>query len=423
MKRSAVWKLSALALAVAVGVLGVATSASGSFAGSGKQVLSGVGFLQETLPYGKTRTLLVSTDLEGGKGAITRLLGNGRVDRSFGDQGQVKIPLMDAAVQKDGKILVLAMTGSALENRSTDPIVTRLLPNGALDRSFGGDGTVEEDLGGRYDDGTAVAALPDGGIAIAGGSANRYSSRVGAIPERWVVERLRPGGAPDPSFGQGGRVTTVDGVQDLKPGPRGSLFVFGSEILGSEISKLRPHGGSDRSFGGGGVAVVPPIAGGEELPLLLNQKFDVFPNGGIVVSGTYSPEGHQHYRAGVVRLRPNGSPDPRFGGDGTVAVGFPGGWMFGSSVLARPNGKVLVLGSSQVPAGATSRLSAISLQPNGKLDRRFGQGGRTRIGYPADVFGVDLVVRGRNAVLAGDVSGGGGTLLARVPLARPARAR
>jgi hypothetical protein len=62
-------------------------------------------------------------------------------------------------------------------------------------------------------------------------------------------------------------------------------------------------------------------------------------------------------------------------------------------------------------------MTAFVLTPAGKLDGRFGRGGRMRIGFGGWVTGDDLFLRHRTALLVGGVRGPK-TLVAQVPLAR-----
>ena len=62
-----------------------------------------------------------------------------------------------------------------------DFALARYLPNGTLDTTFGGDGTVLTDFGsGSYDWATALAIQPDGKIVVAG-----YSNASGSLTLPW----------------------------------------------------------------------------------------------------------------------------------------------------------------------------------------------------------------------------------------------
>ena len=70
------------------------------------------------------------------------------------------------ALQPDGKIVVAGMSTAS---GSYDFALARYLPNGTLDTTFSGDGTVLTDFGsGSRDWAYALALQPDGKIVVAG---------------------------------------------------------------------------------------------------------------------------------------------------------------------------------------------------------------------------------------------------------------
>jgi len=106
--------------------------------------------------------------------AVMRLSSAGKLDRRFGRNGTRLLPVTwgwqpDLALQKDGKILVTAGARSrgARGPDRFDFVLSRLLPNGAVDRRFGHNGVVRDDFGSRAF-GQAVAVQPNGRLLIAG---------------------------------------------------------------------------------------------------------------------------------------------------------------------------------------------------------------------------------------------------------------
>ena len=70
------------------------------------------------------------------------------------------------AIQPDGKIVVAGVFQCQWQ---PDFALARYLPNGTLDATFGGDGTVLTDFGsGSEDYANALAIQPDGKIVVAG---------------------------------------------------------------------------------------------------------------------------------------------------------------------------------------------------------------------------------------------------------------
>jgi uncharacterized delta-60 repeat protein len=134
--------------------------------------------------------------------ALARYNANGSLDTSFGGTGKVITDIAGGndqanavAVQPDdGQILVAGFTKAA----TNDFAVLRYNPNGSLDPTFGGTGKVTTDFAGGDDIATAMALQPDGGIVVAGFGAG------------YEVARYNPNGSLDTTFnGDGTVVTTV----------------------------------------------------------------------------------------------------------------------------------------------------------------------------------------------------------------------
>jgi uncharacterized delta-60 repeat protein len=95
---------------------------------------------------------------------------DGSLDPSFGTGGTLTLPLAqdffvaDVVLQADGKLVI---AGSFFAGGSFDFGLVRLLPNGALDPSFDGDGVVTSDFGGD-EQGSSVVVLGDGRIVLGG---------------------------------------------------------------------------------------------------------------------------------------------------------------------------------------------------------------------------------------------------------------
>ena len=104
--------------------------------------------------------------------AVLRLASAGKLDRSFGRNGTLLLPTTSGsepvlATQKTGAIVVAAGGRSRRANDSYNFTLTRILPNGGIDRRFGRRGIVTDDFGGR-DFGQAVTVRPNGKILVAG---------------------------------------------------------------------------------------------------------------------------------------------------------------------------------------------------------------------------------------------------------------
>lgn len=154
--------------------------------------------------------------------AVLTLNSNGTPDAGFGggtgrsESGLNELPqgANAMAVQPDGKILVAGPGGGNFG-------VGRVGTGGSYDPGFGpnGNGQVAIDFGGN-DVATAMALQPDGKIVVAGTDGDGFA-----------VARLMPNGALDPSFGTGGKSTVnftgVDIAQGIALQPDGKIILVG----------------------------------------------------------------------------------------------------------------------------------------------------------------------------------------------------
>jgi uncharacterized delta-60 repeat protein len=261
--------------------------------------------------------------------AIARLHPDGSLDTTFSGDGK-KIFSWGALsraeavlVLPDGKLLLAGFSGPEGGNIQ----VARLKANGALDATFGTGGKATVDFGGD-DFGLAMARQANARILVAG-----RSSAGGA-----VVARLRTNGTLDPDFDGDGRLTLPGGgsASAVLVQPDRKIVVAGN-ATGSEtmtVTRLKPDGAPDPTFDGDGTTIIDfgpmeDLASGAVLQ----------PDGKIVVAGyTQADED-----VAIARINANGSPDTTFGAAGKVTVDF-GVATFGNAVALQPNGRILVAG-------------------------------------------------------------------------------
>jgi uncharacterized delta-60 repeat protein len=141
-----------------------------------------------------------------------QLLSAGALDTTFGTNGDtLPGPLWAYAAQiqpLNGDILA---AGEDSNGNAGNFRVVALTPGGALDPSFGSNGSVTTDFAGKEDRAQDMAVMPDGRIVVAGW-ANTGTGTVKGVPVYnydIAVARYLPSGAPDTTFGNGtGKVTT-----------------------------------------------------------------------------------------------------------------------------------------------------------------------------------------------------------------------
>ena len=165
--------------------------------------------------------------------ALVRYLPDGRLDPAFGDGGKVVHEdrlVSGLAVQRNGRIVV---AGVGPGRSGQDVFVARYRPDGAPDRTFGGDGTVTTDFGprrGELDWGNDVVVQRDGKIVVGGQSARPQDGRA------FVLARYLRNGRLDRTFGSRGKVVTTFGRDSfalrLALQPNGKIVAVGGVKIG-----------------------------------------------------------------------------------------------------------------------------------------------------------------------------------------------
>jgi uncharacterized delta-60 repeat protein len=212
---------------------------------------------------------------------LTRFDAAGNLDTSFGDNGRVYLDPYPSGYselhwltqQPDGK---LVGAGSV----RADMAVVRLTADGALDRSFGEDGVVRIPLGpdNAFASAEAVAVQPDGKIVI--GGTLRFLCDLDdpacADDVDAVLVRLSPAGSLDASFGTGGVVTfdaygtrTAIAPGGLVVEPAGAIVAGGDsgfvadgdsgfvdDVRNGFIAHFTASGAPDTSFGNAGITLI-----------------------------------------------------------------------------------------------------------------------------------------------------------------------
>lgn len=144
----------------------------------------------------------------GGEFFLQRMQNDFNLDLAFGDAGTVRTPvgagaarLRSVVVLPDGKILAVGAADATPAD--TDIALVRYTADGLLDETFGDGGIVVAPLGDRRDDAVDAVLAPDGTLLVAGRSCS-------PVPCHGFLARFLPEGGFDPSFGEGGVVTTED---------------------------------------------------------------------------------------------------------------------------------------------------------------------------------------------------------------------
>jgi uncharacterized delta-60 repeat protein len=189
----------------------------------------------------------------------------------------------------------------------------------------------------------------------------------------------------DPSFGGGpGHVITGPaGAQlgSMAMDRSGDIVLAGSRPgAGGEIPlvmRLLPDGTPDPAFGAGGTVDGASLGLGGRATAVLAR-----PDGTVVFTVGATP-GHSGSSAfTVVRLLANGAPDPGFHGSGisTVAFRTPAvGDGLGAGALHTGPSRTLLVGGTVLSPNGLQQALVMRLRSNGTLDKRFGTHGFARV--------------------------------------------
>jgi uncharacterized delta-60 repeat protein len=276
--------------------------------------------------------------------AVARLMPDGSLDPDFdGDSGAgngiIHTPLTPAldmassvAVDGHGRIVVAGKS-------AYDVAIARYLPDGKLDKSFAGDGSVV-DITSNLNEEVHALVVQDDGIMVAG-----YAG-----PDAFIARYLEQG-QKDTAFGDWGR-RIVDGGADHDRVESIALQSDRTILLGvfaagptknppDSVVALTPGGDIDQSFGDAGS--VSFEGGINSVAVAAGDK--------IVVGGYADLEGESAFA--IARRNADGSPDPSFAGGGPVLTRFHAGdGAAVEHVAIAPDGKII--------AGGTTSNSALA---------------------------------------------------------------
>jgi len=301
-------------------------------------------------------------------------LSNGTV---FADYGRLE-NVVKVLRQPDGKVVTVASV--------IDPDfamlakVTRYLPNGSLDTSFGTGGVFSRGLSGNG--AVSDAALqPDGKIVLAG---------TNGVPEDFFVMRLLPNGTVDPAFVTAHPTTnfsgaSVDQAFGVALGPAGTIVLAGRSDENVALARYLPTGALDPTFSGDGL-LTHDFGGQSEA-----DDVAVQPNGRIIVTGSESPTAGSP-RILVARFTITGGLDGTYGSGGRVSTtNTP---LQSAHRVLLQGGRAVVAGIIDTPTAGISRYNA-----NGTLDTSFGSGGIARAHVDKFTRLNDLVADGAGRLL------------------------
>jgi len=226
---------------------------------------------------------IVVTDGDG----LARYRADGRLDRAFGAYGRVQTGLdwqnfgaPVLALQSDGRIVV----AGSLNRRPgrSDFAVARFLQNGENDPSFGNNGRVITHFGGKFEGGTGLVVQRDGKLVAAGGT------------WKYGVSRYMPDGRLDESFGNSGKVMArFDGDAEPSIASQdGKIVVAGNTIRSDGVGEFAlgrylQDGQLDADFGQQG-KVITKLSWDSSASAVVTQRDGKIIAGGETSTGAFA---------------------------------------------------------------------------------------------------------------------------------------
>jgi uncharacterized delta-60 repeat protein len=374
------------------------------------------------LPNGKTVAVGVATpggEIYDGTGdavfAVAMYTREGRLDRTFSGDGRRNInfhpdprgELYDyeeatsVAVQPDGKIVVVGQVSRP--GLLTSQIgLARVTPRGRLDPTFGGDGKVFSNAvcGGDH----CLLERPERALIQGDGKILVFGC-LGCDPagSELLVVRYRPNGRADPTFGDGGVVTTnVTPLQDYGMDgalrPRGAILALTATF---EIVRYASSGEVGRIF-----RVDPPRLASSESTSLAVDESNRMVLAGAVWDGVSATD------FVIVRVKPGGGLDDTFSRDGLVATDVTADGAYcdadrAMDVEIQHDGKILAAGRTCAPPERGIDFGVVRYGQHGRRDETFGKEGIVRTDLRGAEFANASALRFGKLVVAG--SGGRGT--------------
>jgi uncharacterized delta-60 repeat protein len=256
------------------------------------------------------------------------------------------------------------------ETGSTEAVVTRLLPDGSLDPSFGQGGVARTHADDHLEEAEFSQAgyQPEGIAATPGGDL--------LITKGGSVIALDEAGAIDGAYGKGGVATVPGHAGPIAEQSDGSAFVLSFEYGDKTmtVNKLTPSGADDPTFGADGAAELPFESDGN----VEADPIATAPGGGVYVgAGIFPGKGCVRpceETPALTRFTATGQPDPTFGTAGVATVSLPSARLPEPpslrAVVVAADGSTFVTGTDE---GGDSYVAAFT--PAGAPRGDFGEGG------------------------------------------------
>ncbi|MGB0917267.1 MAG: T9SS type A sorting domain-containing protein [Flavobacteriales bacterium] len=335
--------------------------------------------------------------------AVVRYNIDGSLDNSFSVNGMLTTDVADnndygydAALQADGKIVVVGTTGMSPRRM----IAVRYNADGTLDGSFGTNGMVILDSPETENfTGEGIVIQPDGKICLAG--------RAFLSSSLFLVARLNTDGSLDNTFSVDGILTSTfgDGTSsayaialqtDGKIVVAGDLSWWEGPILMRHlaVARFNTDGTLDMEFDTDGRVLVSFGSSG-----FFCRDMTIQNDGKIVLVG------YSNNSFALARLNTDASIDNTFSVDGRVITAIGIDESYGRAIAIQADNKILAAGNTSNTAIGEEEFALVRYNSDGTLDNTFSLDGRTTIEFgnnDASAYSVAIQPNGR--IVVGGIS-------------------
>jgi uncharacterized delta-60 repeat protein len=344
---------------------------------------------------------------------LVRLLTDGQIDSSFGEQGYVTLPVQRGGGAPLSKLLFFTDTGAItcfteMLNFATHyvPAAVRVTSSGMLDTSFVPSGWREypPPWWAKSERETTIAENADISGVAASPEQNRtsptpllpvqattqpsgkilfvanYRNTSGVAPVASYLGRIDLNGHPDESFGRFGFVKIEDPaepdtlmfcrVHDIDR--RGAMVLASQRRSSGIVLRYDSEGSLDHSFGNDGIVEIPDAVRGCEA-----KAIKALDDGKIIVLFDFANKETGTYHPAIIKLLPDGERDSTFNNGLPVEIDDLSHLSLVSFNMNIDDGNRILI-SSRIDGGGPDmdRSGCLSrLMPNGTRDEAFGKNG------------------------------------------------
>lgn len=291
---------------------------------------------------------------------------DGSLDTTFGNGLHVTTTIMNMAIQQDGKIVLTGFKYNGVKNVFA---VIRLNTDGSFDTTFGNGGIQTIDFINNEDNYSYGLAIQSDNKILVAGSVFNYNTNTD-----FAIARLTTSGILDTSFGTDGtvymplsgsqRATSIAIQPDLK------ILLGGSSDGMFATIRYNTDGLLDTTFNNTGEIITTlPTPTSFNPDNKLKQIINYLPTNKIVLSGT------SNSNFALMQFNSDGSTDTNFGTNG-ITIYDAGNNENSEALLLKPDGKIIIAGSTFYPggayyAGATDKIQQLQFSSTGVFESSY----------------------------------------------------